>query len=508
MAYLTDALVELGHDVTLFASGDSVTKAKLAPIWPRALRLDPSVKDHFAPLVHAIGNRRAPRARVRRHPFAPGLFRLPAAAPAGRRRRSLRCTAGSICRSCRRSTDCMATFRSSLFPIRSANRCRTPTTSRPCCTGCRNICWKRAREAAGIWPFSAAFHRRRRRMRRSGSRRKRGCRSRSRPRSIGSMRSTSRPRSSRCSLWAMSNSSAKSREHQKQEFLGNAAALLFPIAWREPFGLVMIEAMACGTPVIAFENGSVPEVLEDGRHRLHRAQRGGGRRGGAADRLARPRPHPRRVRPPLYRASHGAKLPQAVFALGQDPAHGHGSLSQSLLTWRHAAHTARARIRPTPRWRCRVLALPTAMPRCPRISSRGSIRFRSPHPTLIKFNQALASELGLDAESLDGPQLAAIFSGNSIPQGAEPIAMAYAGHQFGQFVPQLGDGRAILLGEVIDRLGRRRDIQLKGAGRTPFSRNGDGRAALGPGAARVLGERGDACDGDSDDAGVGGGRNG
>ncbi len=102
------------------------------------------------------------------------------------------------------------------------------------------------------------------------------------------------------------------------------------------------------------------------------------------------------------------------------------------------------------------------------------------HPRLIKFNQALASELGLDTEGLDAHTLAAVFSGNLIPRGAEPLAMAYAGHQFGQFVPQLGDGRAILLGEVNDRFGLRRDIQLKGAGRTPYSRSGDGRAALGP----------------------------
>ena len=101
-------------------------------------------------------------------------------------------------------------------------------------------------------------------------------------------------------------------------------------------------------------------------------------------------------------------------------------------------------------------------------------------PRLIKFNQALASELGLGTEDLDADTLAAVFSGNLIPRGAEPLAMAYAGHQFGQFVPQLGDGRAILVGEVNDRLGVRRDIQLKGAGRTPYSRSGDGRAALGP----------------------------
>jgi serine/tyrosine/threonine adenylyltransferase len=102
------------------------------------------------------------------------------------------------------------------------------------------------------------------------------------------------------------------------------------------------------------------------------------------------------------------------------------------------------------------------------------------NPRLIKFNEGLASELGLDWQALDGSALAAIFSGNSIPEGADPIAMAYAGHQFGQFVPRLGDGRAILLGEVIDRSGDRRDLQLKGTGRTPFSRSGDGRAALGP----------------------------
>jgi serine/tyrosine/threonine adenylyltransferase len=101
-------------------------------------------------------------------------------------------------------------------------------------------------------------------------------------------------------------------------------------------------------------------------------------------------------------------------------------------------------------------------------------------PHLIKFNESLASELDLDTQGLGPDGLAAIFAGNVIPRGGDPIAMTYAGHQFGNFVPQLGDGRAILLGEVVDRNGERRDIQLKGAGRTPFSRRGDGRAALGP----------------------------
>jgi len=101
-------------------------------------------------------------------------------------------------------------------------------------------------------------------------------------------------------------------------------------------------------------------------------------------------------------------------------------------------------------------------------------------PTLVQFNRALAEELGLDGGALDSEEGARIFAGNETPEGAMPLAQAYAGHQFGGFSRQLGDGRALLLGEVIDRNGRRRDIQLKGSGPTPFSRAGDGRAALGP----------------------------
>ncbi|SIS93937.1 Uncharacterized conserved protein YdiU, UPF0061 family [Roseivivax lentus] len=108
-------------------------------------------------------------------------------------------------------------------------------------------------------------------------------------------------------------------------------------------------------------------------------------------------------------------------------------------------------------------------------------------PALIAFNDALAAELGIarsgagdgDGDA-DAAELARIFSGNATPPGAEPLAQLYAGHQFGQFNPQLGDGRALLLGEVVDRNGRRRDIQLKGSGPTPYSRSGDGRAWLGP----------------------------
>jgi len=103
-----------------------------------------------------------------------------------------------------------------------------------------------------------------------------------------------------------------------------------------------------------------------------------------------------------------------------------------------------------------------------------------PAPRLIAINRNLACELGFDPDWLASREGLDILTGRLIAEGSEPIATAYAGHQFGNFVPQLGDGRAILLGEVVDLNGHRRDIQLKGAGRTPYSRGGDGRAALGP----------------------------
>ncbi|WP_237480565.1 protein adenylyltransferase SelO [Lichenibacterium dinghuense] len=101
-------------------------------------------------------------------------------------------------------------------------------------------------------------------------------------------------------------------------------------------------------------------------------------------------------------------------------------------------------------------------------------------PRLIALNRPLAGELGLDAGELEMPEGVEILAGKRLAPGSEPIATAYAGHQFGGFTPRLGDGRAVLLGEVIGPDGRRHDIQLKGSGTTPFSRGGDGRAALGP----------------------------
>src|ERR1700685_1590501 len=101
-------------------------------------------------------------------------------------------------------------------------------------------------------------------------------------------------------------------------------------------------------------------------------------------------------------------------------------------------------------------------------------------PRLVKLNVELALHLGLDPDVLGSTRGVEILAGNRVAEGAEPLALAYAGHQFGQFVPQLGDGRTNLLGEVVGRDGVRYDIQLKGSGPTPFSRGGDGRAALGP----------------------------
>jgi len=104
----------------------------------------------------------------------------------------------------------------------------------------------------------------------------------------------------------------------------------------------------------------------------------------------------------------------------------------------------------------------------------------APRPKLIEWNTELAQQLGAQTDSVTDSELALIFTGQKLLPGSKPIALGYAGHQFGQFVPQLGDGRALLLGEALDPAGRRYDIQLKGSGKTPYSRSGDGKAPLGP----------------------------
>jgi len=103
-----------------------------------------------------------------------------------------------------------------------------------------------------------------------------------------------------------------------------------------------------------------------------------------------------------------------------------------------------------------------------------------PEPRLLVLNEPLAAELGFDPAALTSPEGLHLLTGNRLPEGTTPVAQAYAGHQFGWFTPRLGDGRAVLLGEVADAAGRLRDIHLKGSGRTPFARGGDGLAAVGP----------------------------
>jgi uncharacterized protein YdiU (UPF0061 family) len=104
----------------------------------------------------------------------------------------------------------------------------------------------------------------------------------------------------------------------------------------------------------------------------------------------------------------------------------------------------------------------------------------APDPRLLALNPSLAEELGVDPEALRAPDGIAFLLGQSLPEGATPVAQGYAGHQFGGYSPRLGDGRALLLGEVLDARGRRRDLHLKGSGRTPFARGADGKAAVGP----------------------------
>ena len=262
VAYLTDALVELGHDVTLFASGDSATKATLSPIWPRALRLDPDVKDPFVPLFMELETvaRRAPDfdvihchldyfsyPLVRRlgtpsittlHgrldlPELPALYRLYGDIPV------------------------VSISNSQREPLPEANYVATVLHGLP-----QNLLSK-GEGRGGYLAFLGRISPEKapdaaiRIAARAGMPLKIAAKVDRVDREY--FNSTVKPLLGQGDVEFI----GEIREDQKQEFLGNAAGLVFPIAWREPFGLVMIEAMACGTPVIAFENGSVPEVLKD-----------------------------------------------------------------------------------------------------------------------------------------------------------------------------------------------------------------------------------------------------
>jgi glycosyltransferase involved in cell wall biosynthesis len=262
VAYLTDALVELGHDVTLFASGDSATKATLHPIWPRALRLDPDVKDHFAPLfmqLETVARRAHEFDLIHCHidyfgfpllrwlgtpslttlhgrldlPELPPLYELYSGIPV------------------------VSISNSQRVPLPEANFVATVLHGLP-----QNLLIK-GEGRGGYLAFLGRISPEKapdaaiRIAVRAGI-----------PLKIAAkvdrvdqeyFKTVVEPLLCQADVEFI----GEIREDQKQEFMGNAAALVFPIAWREPFGLVMIEAMACGTPVIAFDSGSVPEVLED-----------------------------------------------------------------------------------------------------------------------------------------------------------------------------------------------------------------------------------------------------
>jgi glycosyltransferase involved in cell wall biosynthesis len=262
VAYLTDALVELGHDVTLFASGDSQTKARLAPAWPRALRLDPAVKDHFAPLfmqLESVARRAHEFDVIHCHLdyFAYPLLRLLGVPSVTTLHGRLDLPELPALYSMFKETPVISISDAQREPLPQANYAATIYHGLPqhllrmgpggdYLAFLGRISPEKAPDAAIRIAAQAGM-----------------------PLKIAAkvdkadaeyFKTTIEPLLKGADVEFIGEIS----EHQKSEFLGNAAALLFPIAWREPFGLVMIESLACGTPVVAFNNGSVPEVLENG----------------------------------------------------------------------------------------------------------------------------------------------------------------------------------------------------------------------------------------------------
>jgi glycosyltransferase involved in cell wall biosynthesis len=263
VAYLTDALVELGHEVTLFASGDSFTKARLAPIWPRALRLDPDVKDHFVPLfmeLETVGRRAHEFDVVHAHLdyFGYPLLRRLGTPSITTLHGRLDLPELPALYEIYRDVPVVSISNSQRLPLPQANYVATVLHGLP-----QNLL-SHGDGGGGYLAFLGRISPEKapdaaiRIAAKAGMKLK-----------IAAKVDRVDEEYFKTTIEPLLGHGAvefigEIREDQKQEFLGNAAALLFPIAWREPFGLVMIEAMACGTPVIAFENGSVPEVLEEG----------------------------------------------------------------------------------------------------------------------------------------------------------------------------------------------------------------------------------------------------
>jgi glycosyltransferase involved in cell wall biosynthesis len=262
VAYLTDALVDLGHEVTLFASGDSKTKANLEPIWPRALRLDPSVHDYFAPLFMQLETvaRRAHQFDVihcHLDYFAYPILRLLGIPSVTTLHGRLDLPELPPLYKLFGDTPVVLISDSQRQPLPQANYVATIHHGLP-----QHLLEKGpggdylaflGRISPEKAPDAAI-----RIAARSGMRLKIAAKIDKVDQEY--FKTKIEPLLAEADVEFI----GEIAEHQKNEFLGHAAALLFPIAWREPFGLVMIEAMACGTPVIAFNNGSVPEVLSDG----------------------------------------------------------------------------------------------------------------------------------------------------------------------------------------------------------------------------------------------------